>query len=76
MMDHALRGLATARNRAKASWPGSFGNESSGTLVAFAHHLGPQGPQPSAPHGIVNQNRNTRQDVLQSNEIIGHGPRG
>jgi hypothetical protein len=26
--------------------------------------------------GILNQNRNTRQDVLQSNEIIRHGPRG
>ncbi|WP_194477533.1 hypothetical protein [Bradyrhizobium sp. CCBAU 53338] len=35
-----------------------------------------QGPQPSTPRKIVNQNQNTRQDMLQSNEIIGHGPRG
>jgi hypothetical protein len=33
-------------------------------------------PAPFAPRKIVNQNRNTCQDVLQSNEIIRHGSRG
>jgi 3-methyladenine DNA glycosylase Tag len=33
-------------------------------------------PAPFEPLKIVNQDQNTRQDVLQSNEIIRHGPRG
>jgi len=31
---------------------------------------------PFGPRKIVNQDQNQRQDVLQSNEIIGHGSRG
>jgi hypothetical protein len=39
MMDHAPRGLATARNRANTRRPGKFGNESIGTLIATARSI-------------------------------------
>ncbi|WP_271606560.1 hypothetical protein [Bradyrhizobium sp. CCBAU 11434] len=54
---------------------GNFGNESTGTLIALTRAMAAR-PAPSAPRKIVNQNQNTCQDVLQSNEIIGHGSRG
>jgi 3-methyladenine DNA glycosylase Tag len=33
------------------------------------------GPAPFEPRKIVNQDPNTRRDMLQSNEIIRHGSR-
>jgi hypothetical protein len=50
---------------------GNSGNQSTGTLIAAAAGLAS-----FEPRKIVNQNQNTCQDVLQSNEIIGHGSRG
>ncbi|MET4260472.1 hypothetical protein ABIC09_005435 [Bradyrhizobium sp. S3.12.5] len=61
--------------RTKTSYPGNFGNQSTGTLTAITSATAAT-PAPFEPSKIVNQNQNTRQDVLQSNEIIGHGSRG
>jgi hypothetical protein len=45
-------------------------------LIAITRQTQAARPAPFEPRKIVNQNRNTRQDVLQSSEIIGHGSRG
>ena len=70
-----LDDLLRIGERAKTSYPGNFGNQSTGTLIAITSATA-AGPAPFEPSKIINQNQNTRQDVLQSNEIIGHGSRG
>ncbi|MBR0687458.1 hypothetical protein JQ594_16115 [Bradyrhizobium manausense] len=59
--------------RAEASKPGIFGNQSTGSLTAITPTKRAARLTPFEPRKIVNQNQNTRRDVLQSNEIIGHG---
>jgi hypothetical protein len=54
------------------SHSGNLGNESTGMLIAIASETAAR-PAPFEPLKIVNQDHNTRQDVLQSNEIIRHG---
>jgi len=57
------------------SQSGNLGNESTGTLIAIASETAAR-PAPFEPLKIVNQDQNPRQDMLQSNELIGHGPCG
>jgi hypothetical protein len=54
---------------------GNLGNESTGTLIADASATAAR-LAPFEPRKIINQDQNTRQDMLQSNEIIRHGSRG
>ena len=60
---------------AEVSYSGNLGNEPTGTLIAVASATAAR-PAPFEPLKIVNQDQNTRQDMLQSNELIGHGPCG
>jgi hypothetical protein len=60
---------------AEAKQSGNSGNQSTGMLIAIKGATAAR-LAPFEPRKIVNQNRNTRQDVLQSNEIIRHGSRG
>ena len=67
--------LPRAGDRAEMSCSGNLGNESTGTLIAVASETAAR-PAPFEAFKIVNQDENTRQDVLQSHEMIGHGPAG
>jgi len=67
--------LPRGGERTEMSHPGNLGNEPTGMLIAVASETAAR-PAPFEPLKIVNQDQNTRQDVLQSNDIIRHGSRG
>ncbi|MBK3665437.1 hypothetical protein JJE66_29925 [Bradyrhizobium diazoefficiens] len=71
-MDHYQR---RAGDRVEVKSPGNSGNQSTGTSIAIKGATAAW-PAPFEPRKIVNQDQNTCQDVLQSNEIIRHGSRG
>ncbi|QPF90351.1 hypothetical protein [Bradyrhizobium commune] len=62
-------------DRAATGRSGNLGNESTGTLIALASARVAR-LAPFEPRKIVNQDEIACQDVLQSNEMIGHGSRG
>ncbi|KJC36311.1 hypothetical protein UB31_36525 [Bradyrhizobium sp. LTSP849] len=64
--------MPRAGDRTEMSHSGNLGNESTGMLIAVTSETAAR-PAPFEPLKIVNQDHNTRQDVLQSNEIIRHG---
>jgi hypothetical protein len=58
---------------------GNLGNESTGTLIADASATAARLAHSSLARSstkIINQDQNTRQDMLQSNEVIRHGSLG